>query len=224
MGAAIRIENLSKTYQNGAAVTEALKPTTLEFEKGKFTALIGHSGSGKSTMLQLLGALETPTTGKVFYDEKNIFDMSRRELAVFRRRNIGFVFQAYNLLDEFCALDNIMLPFSLDSRPQDEQRVRTLTDFLDISDNVKKYPRQLSGGEQQRVAIVRALVLEPDVILADEPTGNLDSRTGEQVMALLREVVTKLGKTLILVTHDLSIAETADVRVRMENGFVRERE
>ena len=218
MEAAIRVENLSKTYQNGISVTEALKPTTVEFEKGRFTALIGHSGSGKSTLLQLLGALDTPTSGKVFYGERSIFDMSRRELSEFRRRSIGFVFQTYNLLDELSARENIMLPFSLDSRPRDEQRVKTLTDFLGISDKLAKYPRQLSGGEQQRVAIARALVLEPDVILADEPTGNLDSRTGVQVIELLREVVTKLGKTLVLVTHDMAIAERADRRIHMENG------
>ncbi len=218
MEVAIRVENLSKTYQNGEAVTEALKPTTLSFERGRFTAIIGHSGSGKSTLLQLMGALDTPTSGKVMYGEQNIFEMSPKSLSAFRRQNIGFVFQSYNLLDEFSALDNILLPFSIDGRKRDEEHVKMLTDFLEISDKVKKFPSQLSGGEQQRVAIARALALEPDVLLADEPTGNLDSRTGVQVIELLREVVTKLGKTLVLVTHDLSIAEAADVRITMENG------
>lgn len=217
----IRTENLQKTYNPGTELAvPVLRGVTLSFDPGKFYAIIGKSGCGKSTLMHLLGALDRPTGGSVFFGGDDVFRLSRRELARFRRRRIGFVFQAYNLLSEHTALENILMPLYLDGRRADPQALESITQLLGIEALLAKYPAQLSGGEQQRTAIARALITRPDVILADEPTGNLDPATGEKTMALLRRMVSQLGQTLILVTHDMDVAANADVIIRMGQGQV----
>ena len=215
----LRTEGLYKTYNEGSAnEVRALKPLDLRVEKGVFYAIIGRSGSGKSTLLQLLGALDKPSGGKLFLEEQSVYDLSNGELCRLRRRRIGFVFQAYNLLDEHTVKENILMPLHLDGREAEPALLQELTQALEIENKLDRYPDQLSGGEQQRVAIARALVTKPAILLADEPTGNLDPKTGDQVLKLLKELAARFGQTILLVTHDMEIAAMADKIIRLDNG------
>ena len=215
----LRTEGLYKTYNEGSAnEVRALKPLDLRVEKGVFYAIIGRSGSGKSTLLQLLGALDKPSGGKLFLEEQSVYDLSNGELCRLRRRRIGFVFQAYNLLDEHTVKENILMPLHLDGREAEPALLQELTQALEIENKLDRYPDQLSGGEQQRVAIARALITKPAILLADEPTGNLDPKTGDQVLKLLKELAARFGQTILLVTHDMEIAAMADKIIRLDNG------
>ena len=215
----LRTEGLYKTYNEGSAnEVRALKPLDLRVEKGVFYAIIGRSGSGKSTLLQILGALDKPSVGKLFLEEQSVYDLSNGELCRLRRRRIGFVFQAYNLLDEHTVKENILMPLHLDGREAEPALLQELTQALEIENKLDRYPDQLSGGEQQRVAIARALITKPAILLADEPTGNLDPKTGDQVLKLLKELAARFGQTILLVTHDMEIAAMADKIIRLDNG------
>ena len=215
----LRTEGLYKTYNEGSAnEVRALKPLDLRVEKGVFYAIIGRSGSGKSTLLQILGALDKPSGGKLFLEEQSVYDLSNGELCRLRRRRIGFVFQAYNLLDEHTVKENILMPLHLDGREAEPALLQELTQALEIENKLDRYPDQLSGGEQQRVAIARALITKPAILLADEPTGNLDPKTGDQVLKLLKELAARFGQTILLVTHDMEIAAMADKIIRLDNG------
>ena len=221
MKLALETKGLAKTYLAGTPQeVQALKPTDLQFEVGKFYAVIGKSGSGKSTLLHLLGALDTPTAGEVWIGDENVYELNDRDRARLRRRRIGFVFQAYNLLMEHSVRENITLPVDLDGRDLDEEYFDKIVDSLDIRDQLHKYPMQLSGGEQQRVAIARALISRPNIVLADEPTGNLDTKNGEIVLDLLISTAKAFNQTVILVTHDIDIASRAERLIVIDNGFV----
>lgn len=212
---------LEKTYTQGGVAYRALKGVDLEFEAEKFYAIIGKSGSGKSTLLHLLGSLDKPTSGKVILNGEDIYSLKDSRLAQLRRREIGFVFQSYNLLDEHTAKDNILAPVLLDGKKPDMAYFDQITQELGIAELLSKYPWQMSGGEQQRCAIARALMARPSIILADEPTGNLDSATSDQVVQLLRRIVDDFRQTLILVTHDPDIAARADICITIDSGLVK---
>ena len=215
----LRTEGLCKTYNKGRSnEVEALKPLDLSIKRGVFYAIIGRSGSGKSTLLQLLGGLDRPTGGKLYIEDESVFDLSNSALCRLRRRRIGFVFQAYNLLEEHTVKENILMPLHLDGRKEDKAFFDEIVAALEIGDKLNRYPDQLSGGEQQRVAIARALVTKPAILLADEPTGNLDPKTGDQVLALLKNLAAKFDQTIILVTHDMEIAAMADEIIRLDGG------
>ena len=218
----IRCEELSKVYRSGSAAVRAVDGVSLSFEQGSFTAVTGKSGSGKSTLLHLLSGLDRPTDGQVIYQENNLFQYNDNQLSVLRRRRFGFVFQAYNLVRELTAQENILLPVMLDNRKPDEGYLKRLVDMLGIEDRLGHLPGALSGGQQQRVCIARALANKPAILFADEPTGNLDARTGREVLTLMRTVSNELGLTMILVTHDLGVAEQADRVIRLEDGRVAE--
>ena len=218
----IRCEDLTKIYRSGSDGVHAVDGISLSFEQGSFTAVTGKSGSGKSTLLHLLSGLDRPTGGSVFYRGNNLFACSDNELSVLRRRRFGFVFQAYNLVRELTAQENILLPVMLDNRKADEDYVKRLVEMLGIEDRLCHLPGALSGGQQQRVCIARALANKPSILFADEPTGNLDGKTGREVLTLMRTVSNELGITMILVTHDLGVAEQADRIIRLEDGRVAE--
>lgn len=214
--------NLGKTYGKGEAKVEALKNVCFSVSKGEFISIVGPSGSGKSTLLNLLGALDEPTEGKVYIDGREIFAMKENDLAVFRRRNIGFVFQAYNLVPELNVEENIALPLLLDHRKPDKQYLQELLEILGLTERSYHLPNQLSGGQQQRVAIGRALVTKPAIILADEPTGNLDSRNSQDVINLLKLSVERYSQTLLMITHNQNYASYADRVFQVEDGVVSE--
>ncbi len=216
----IRIENLSKTYGSGDTAVNALKGCNAEFESGKFIAITGTSGSGKSTLLHILGGLDTEAEGNVFYDETNVIKMNDGTLSEFRRKNIGFVFQFFNLIPELTAKENILVTLMIDKTKPDKKYFDELTASLGITDRLTHYPSQLSGGQQQRVAIARALINKPKVILCDEPTGNLDKKSGSEVLQLLRKLQSEYGQTIIMVTHDPDIASSADKIIRIEDGEI----
>ncbi|MBQ2898293.1 MAG: ABC transporter ATP-binding protein [Oscillospiraceae bacterium] len=217
----LRTEGLYKTYNKGSEnEVHALKPLDINIEEGVFYAIIGRSGSGKSTLLQILGGLDRPTGGKLFIEDKSIFDLPNNELCRLRRQRIGFVFQAYNLLEEHTVKENIMMPLHLDGRDIEPEFLNELVEALEISDKLDRYPDQLSGGEQQRVAIARALASKPAILLADEPTGNLDPKTGDQVLRHLKALAAQFHQTILLVTHDMEIAAMADRVIRLHNGEV----
>jgi len=217
----LRTEGLYKTYNEGSEnEVHALKPLDISIEGGLFYAIIGRSGSGKSTLLQILGGLDRPSGGKLYIEDKSIFDLSNNELCRLRRQRIGFVFQAYNLLEEHTVKENILMPLHLDGRDAEPEFLNELVEALEISDKLDRYPDQLSGGEQQRVAIARALVSKPAIILADEPTGNLDPKTGDQVLRHLKALAARFHQTILLVTHDMEIAAMADRIIRLHNGDV----
>ena len=213
-------ENLCKTYGAGDVKVNALKNASFSVAKGEFVAIVGPSGSGKSTLLNLLGALDTPTSGKVFLDGKDIFTMKEKELSVFRRRNIGFIFQAYNLVPELNVEENIILPLLLDYRKPDRKYIDELLSILGLRDRRHHLPNQLSGGQQQRVAIGRALATKPALILADEPTGNLDSKNSQDVISLMKLSVERYKQTLLMITHNQSYASFADRVLGVEDGIV----
>jgi putative ABC transport system ATP-binding protein len=218
----LKTVNLSKTYGKGETKVEALKNASFSIGKGEFVSIVGPSGSGKSTLLNLIGALDNPTSGKVFLDSHDIFSMKEEELAVFRRRNIGFVFQAYNLIPELNVEENIVLPLLLDYKKPDKEYIDELLSTLGLTDRKHHLPSQLSGGQQQRVAIGRALASKPAIILADEPTGNLDSRNSRDVIDLMKLSVDKYKQTLIMITHNENYASYADRVFGVEDGEVTE--
>lgn len=212
--------DLVKYYGRGENLVKAADHTNLLIERGKFTAVVGKSGSGKSTLLHLLGGLDRPDSGKVIIDGKDIFALKEDELAGLRRRKIGFVFQDFNLIPSLNVWENIVLPLGLDNRKVNRREAEEILERIGIADKKKSMPSALSGGQKQRTAIARALVANPAIILADEPTGNLDSRTGLEVTSLLRRCVTEFGQTLVMITHDESIVQMADRVVVIEDGKV----
>lgn len=220
MDTILKTENLCKYYGSGQNEVKAVQNVNLQVENGEFVAIVGKSGSGKSTLLHMLGGLDNPTSGKVFVKNRDIFKLKEDELAIFRRRKIGFIFQAFNLVSSLNVWENIMLPIGLDGRKPDEEYVWDIIQTLDMQDKVYNMPNTLSGGQQQRTAIARALAAKPDIILADEPTGNLDSKISEEVMALLKMSAQKYGQTLVMITHDEDIAQMADRIIVIEDGRV----
>lgn len=222
MDTVVKTQGLCKYYGKGENQVKVVQNTEIEIRRGEFVAIIGKSGSGKSTLLHLLGGLDYPTSGKVYIKEKDIFSMSEDELAVFRRQKIGFVFQAFNLVSSINVYENVVLPLGLDGKEPDEDYVNDILKTLGIEDKIENLPSALSGGQQQRVAIARALASKPDLILADEPTGNLDTKTGEEVIALLKLSAEKYGQTLVIITHNEEIAQLADRILAIEDGKVAE--
>ena len=214
----LKVENLKRYYKTNDLEVRALDGVSFDVEKGEFISIIGASGSGKSTLLHLLGGLDYPTSGKVLIDDTDIYALKDDERTIFRRRNIGFVFQAYNLLPMLNVYENIIIPFGLDGDKVDKKYVDSVIDILEISDQKYKMPNELSGGQQQRVAIARALVTKPSLILADEPTGNLDSKSSSQVVYLLKKINKELGNTILMITHDDAVAQAAEKTLRIEDG------
>ena len=216
----LEVENLSKTYGQGEAAVHALQGATFTVPKGEFVAVVGESGSGKSTLLNLIGGLDTPTGGKVLIDGKDIFAMKDRSLTVFRRRNIGFVFQSFNLIPELTVEQNILFPVLLDYQTPDRAYLEELLEVLGLTERRHHLPGQLSGGQQQRAAIGRALITRPALILADEPTGNLDTRNSGEVIALLKKASRSYEQTIVMITHSRTIAQTADRILQVSDGVV----
>ncbi len=221
MSILLETRGLSKIYGKGENEVRALNKCDLTFAEGSFTSIVGRSGSGKSTLMHLLGGLDTPTTGAVFIEGKNITDLSDSERTIFRRRRVGFIFQFYNLMPELTAYQNILLPIQLDGRRPDKEYIEEIIDMLGLAERLGHYAGELSGGQQQRVAIARALATKPAVVLADEPTGNLDGRSGAEVLELLHLSRKRFHQTLIMVTHDRQIAEGSDRIITLEDGCVR---
>ena len=214
--------DLCKYYGKGENEVKAVQHANLEIRKGEFVAIVGKSGSGKSTLLHMMGGLDTPTSGKVLIKGKDIFSYRDDALAVFRRRKIGFIFQSFNLVSSINVWENIVLPIGLDGRKADEKFVMDIVSTLGLENKLHNLPNTLSGGQQQRVAIARALASKPDILFADEPTGNLDSHTSAEVIALLKMSVGKYGQTLVMITHDEDIAQIADRILVIEDGKVAE--
>lgn len=220
MTTVVQTKNLTKTYAMGEMQVQALDGVDFSVSAGEFVAIIGKSGSGKSTLLHMLGGLDVPTSGSVIVDGNDLTRLDRTQLALFRRRRVGFIFQQYNLIPDLNVWDNIIFPLALDGVAIDTEFIDELLTALHIADKRDRMPSQLSGGEQQRVAIARALAMRPALILADEPTGNLDTTTSHEVMGLIRTLAAKLGQTLIVVTHDIDIAQLADRIVEMRDGRI----
>ena len=216
----LKATNLKKYYGRDESLVKALDDVNVSVEDGQFVAIIGTSGSGKSTLLNMLGGLDTPTSGGVTVDGRSIEKMNGQQLTVFRRQRIGFIFQNYNLIPYLTAYEYIVLPVRLDGRTEDAEFLDQIVDFLELDGKLKNYPSHLSGGQQQRVAIARALISKPAIILADEPTGNLDSRTSDKVIDLLKMTAEKFRQTIVMITHNPEIAEKADVRIRIEDGKI----
>lgn len=216
----ISCTNLTKEYISGENVVKAVDNVTVSFEQGEFCAIIGPSGSGKSTFLHMLSSLENATLGYVTYNDKKLSDYNDNQLSILRRRRFGFVFQAYNLVNELTAYENILLPIMLDKKKPDEEYLKKLINMLGIEDRLEHLPSALSGGQQQRIAIARALANKPTILFADEPTGNLDGKSGREVLSLLKFAARELGVTLILVTHDLHVAEQSDRILTIEDGKI----
>ena len=214
----LRVEHICKTYGSGETAVHALKDVSFSVPKGEFVAIVGESGSGKSTLLNMIGALDTPTSGRVFINGKDTFAMKEKALTVFRRRNIGFIFQAFNLIPELTVEQNIIFPLLLDYQKPDKNYLEELLTVLNLKARRNHLPGQLSGGQQQRVAIGRALITRPALILADEPTGNLDTQNTSEVIALLKEASRKYEQTIIMITHSRSIAQTADRVLQVTDG------
>mgnify|MGYP000101829120 CR=1 FL=1 len=221
MEAILQAKEISKTYHTGSVDVPALKQCSLEFGKGEFTAIIGKSGSGKSTLLRILGSMDTPDTGSILIKGEDITHMKDKKLSGFRRRNIGFIYQDYSLFPEFTSYENIVMPILLDGKKPDDAKVDEILSELEISHCKNKYPSEMSGGEQQRVAIARAMAAKPGVILADEPTGNLDYQTGQEIMKLICASRELYRQTIVMVTHDMDSANYADRIVYMEDGALR---
>lgn len=213
---------LKKYYQQGENVTKALDGVSLEIEAGEFVAVVGTSGSGKSTLLHMMGGLDNPTSGKVIVNGEDISKKNEEQLTVFRRRHIGFVFQSYNLVPVLNVYENIVLPVQLDGKKVDKKLLKEVVDVLGLKDKLENLPNNLSGGQQQRVSIARALLTKPEIILADEPTGNLDSRTSEDVLSLLKVTSMKFHQTVVMITHNDAIAQLADRIIRIEDGKIKE--
>ena len=216
----LRVENLTKIYGKGENEVRALDGVSFSVEKGEFVAIIGPSGSGKSTLLHILGAVDEPSSGKVFMDGKDVFKQNEAQLAIFRRRQVGLVYQFYNLIPVLDVVENITLPVQLDGRKVNRERLREMVALLGLHGREKHLPNQLSGGQQQRVSIGRALMNSPSVVLADEPTGNLDSKNSQEIMELLKKSNKKYNQTLIMITHDENIALQADRIIAIEDGHI----
>ena len=216
----LEVQSLSKTYGTGDIAVHALKAATFSVPKGEFVAIVGESGSGKSTLLNMLGALDTPTSGKVFIDGKDIFFMQDQALTVFRRRNIGFIFQSFNLIPELTVEQNIIFPVLLDYQKPKKKYLEELLTVLNLKERRDHLPSQLSGGQQQRVAIGRALITRPSLILEDEPTGNLDTQNTSEVISLLKDASKKYEQTIIMITHSRSSAQTADRVLQVSDGVL----
>ena len=216
----LETRDLKKYYGAGDTLVKALDGVDLQVENGEFVAIVGTSGSGKSTLLHILGGLDRPTGGSVLVDGKDIFSLKDEELTIFRRRKIGFVFQAYNLVPVLSAYENIILPIQLDGGRVDKDYVGRVIEALGLEQRLNSLPSQLSGGQQQRVAIARALAAKPSIILADEPTGNLDSKTSQDVLSLMKITSQKFAQTMVMITHNEEIAQTADRIVRIEDGRI----
>ncbi len=216
----LQTTDLKKIYGKGENEVHALDGINLEVQKGEFVSIVGTSGSGKSTLLHLLGGLDTPTSGKVFVDGKDIFTLKDEQLTIFRRRKIGFVFQNYNLVPNLSVYENIILPVQLDGNEPDGEYVDKIIDILGLKSKLNNLPNNLSGGQQQRVAIARALATKPKVILADEPTGNLDSKTSQDVIGLLKVTSERFSQTIVMITHNEEIAQMGNRIVRIEDGRI----
>ena len=216
----LECKDLTKEYLSGDGVIKAVDGVSLAFEQGEFVAVTGASGSGKSTLLHNLSSLENPTSGEVFYNGESLKKYNDNQLSVLRRRRFGFVFQAYNLVQELNGYENILLPVMLDKKKPDEQYINKIIETLGIGDRLSHLPSALSGGQQQRIAIARAIANKPSILFADEPTGNLDAKSGKEVLSLLKFVSSEFGITLIMVTHDLSVAEQADRILTLEDGRI----
>ena len=216
----LECKDLRKIYISGENKVHAIDGISTAFENGEFCAVTGPSGSGKSTFLHTLSSLEKPTSGDIIYNEKSLLKYNDNQLSVLRRRRFGFVFQAYNLVAELTGYENILLPVMLDRKKPDEEYINQLTDMLGIGDRLSHLPSAMSGGQQQRIAIARALANKPNILFADEPTGNLDGKSGREVLSLMKYVSKEFGVTLILVTHDLHVAEQADRILTLEDGKI----
>lgn len=214
----LEVKNISKTYGSGETAVKALKNVSFSVPKGEYVAIVGESGSGKSTLLNMIGALDMPASGKVLIDGKDILAMDDRKRTIFRRRNIGFIFQAFNLIPELTVEQNIIFPVLLDYQKPDKKYLEELLTVLNLKERRNHLPSQLSGGQQQRVAIGRALITRPSLILADEPTGNLDTQNSSEVIALLKETSPKYEQTILMITHNRSIAQTADRVLQVSDG------
>lgn len=218
----IKAKELSKIYGSGESQVVALDKVNLEITANDFISIMGPSGSGKSTLLHLLSGLDKPTSGSLTYNGKDIYSFADRELSAFRRQRIGFIFQQFNLLPVLTAKENIIMPLLLDKKQPDETYLKQLTDLLGIGSRMSHLPHELSGGQQQRVAIARALIARPDIIFADEPTGNLDSKSGSEVIDIMKDIWHEMGKTLVIITHDSSIARMADRQFVIVDGVLTE--
>ena len=216
----IEVKNLNKIYGSGEAEVKALKNINLNIEQGEFVAIVGQSGSGKSTLLHLIGGVDIPSSGEVIIDGKNIYKLKEKELSILRRRKLGFIFQFFNLIPVLTAQENIEMPVLLDKEKIDKKYMNELLRILGLEERKNNYPSQLSGGQQQRVSIGRALANKPSIILADEPTGNLDSKNSKEVLELLKYCAKKYNQTLILITHDINIAKSADRVITIEDGEI----
>lgn len=220
MSCLLEVQNISKTYGSGETAVQALKDVSFSVSKGEYVAVVGESGSGKSTLLNVVGALDTPTSGRVQIGGKDTFSMKEQELTLFRRRNIGFIFQAFNLIPELTVEQNMVFPVLLDHQKPDLEYLEELLQVLNLKERRDHLPGQLSGGQQQRAAIGRALITRPSLILADEPTGNLDSQNSGEVIALLKEASEKYGQTILMITHNREIAQTADRVLQVSDGVL----
>lgn len=216
----LKTANLKKYYGCDESLVKAIDNTNIDIKEGEFVAIVGKSGSGKSTLLHMIGGLDRPTEGKVFIDKSDIFSLKDEQLAIFRRRKIGFIFQYYNLIPSLNVWENIVLPIGLDNKNVDNKFVDDIVTALGLQSKKQSLPNTLSGGQQQRVAIARALASRPSIILADEPTGNLDSKTSDEVMSLLKTMIKKYNQTLVMITHDETIAQMADRVIYIEDGKV----
>ena len=216
----LKTSNLKKYYGNGENLVKAIDNANIDIKEGEFVAIVGKSGSGKSTLLHIMGGLDNPTEGKVYINDKDIFSLKEEELAIFRRRNIGFIFQNFNLIPSLNVWENITLPVGLDGKEINKPFVTDIINSLGLESKVDALPNTLSGGQQQRVAIARALVARPAIILADGPTGHLDSKTSDEVMSLLKTMIKKYNQTLVMITHDETIAQMADRVIYIEDGKV----
>lgn len=222
MSIVLSAQNIHKVYKTSSGDVPALNGISCDFEEGVFYAIIGRSGSGKSTLLHILGGLDRPTEGQIFINGKDICTMNDEQMAIFRRRHMGFVFQQYNLLEEYNVRNNILMPLKLDGRKPDPTFFDEVINTLGIQEKINKFPSELSGGEQQRAAIARSVLAKPELIIADEPTGNLDKKTGDEVLSMLTGCAAKFGQTLIIVTHDPEIAAKADRVICIEDGRIKE--
>lgn len=216
----LKVKSISKTYGSGDAAVHALKKVSFTVSKGEFVGIVGESGSGKTTLLNLIGGLDTPDSGKVFIDGRDIFAMKEKRLTIFRRRNIGFIFQSFNLIPELTVEQNLIFPVLLDYQKPDKRYLEELLTVLNLKERRHHLPSQLSGGQQQRAAIGRALMTRPSLILADEPTGNLDTQNSSEVLALLKETSKRYEQTILMITHNRRIAQTADRILQVSDGVV----
>lgn len=220
----LKVENLTKSYGKGEAKVDAIKNINLSINKGEFVAIVGPSGSGKSTLLHLLGGVDKPTSGKVYINDVDIYNLKEKDLSIFRRRNVGLIYQFYNLIPVLSVKENILLPAELDNRKIDKDYLDDLLKTLGLKERANHLPNELSGGQQQRTSIGRALINRPSIVLADEPTGNLDSKNSKEVLKLLKLSVRKYNQTLIMITHDTSIALQADRVITIEDGTIKQDE